>query len=175
MSETSKPQMMEDPYYWRNKVLSWRAASEINNRDSKDSSKFMWVEEVSREKHQDQHQSALNKLWYKDGMQVDLNSRTDMAESLKATMKHIKDMMDQAKKSGNFDMLRDMADDPSVIRQNQEEIKIKSLAVAALAEADGHAPDAKKILDEVGSERRKKLKTEFKQTMKQPSAHNSGR
>jgi len=47
--------------------------------------------------------------------------------------------------------------------------------VSAIAEADGHAPDAKKILDQIGSEQYKKFRTEFKQLIRPPSAQNNGR
>ncbi len=168
---------MEDPYYWRNKVMFWRAVSEAYSRDSENSSDLTWAEVVGKEKLQDQgqNQSAISKLWYKEGMQIDLNSNTDMADSLKDIMKHIKDMAIQVKKDGTSDIWQGTADDLVELRNDPEGLKLKALAVAALAEADGHAPEAKKILDQVGSEKRKKLTTDSKQIIKPPSPQNSGR
>ena len=64
------------------------------------------------------------------------------------------------------------ADDLVELRNDPEGLKLKALAIAALAEADGHALEAKKILDQVGSEKRKKLKTDF---IKPPSPQSNGR
>ena len=160
MLNNNNTQIMEDPYYWRNKVLSWKAFNESKNLNSKNSSNFKWTEANNKEKPQDknENQSALNKLWYREGMQIDLDSKTAMAESLKNIMSHIKDIIAQAKKSGNYDILKDITDDKAKLIDDQEEIRIKALAVSAIAEADGHAPDAKKILDQAGSEQLKKLK-----------------
>jgi|LauGreSBDMM110SN_4_FD.fasta_scaffold66334_1 hypothetical protein len=176
MTYIDNSQKMEDPYYWRNKVMFWRAVNEAYSRDSENSSDLTWAKVVGKEKIQDQgqNQSALSKLWYKEGMQLDLNSNTDMADSLKAVMKHIKDIAAQVKKDGTNDIWQGTADDLAELRDDPEGLKLKALAVSALAEADGHAPEAKKILDQVGSEKRKKLKTDSKQITK-PSPQNSGR
>ena len=99
-------------------------------------------------------------------MQLDLNSNTDMADSLKAVMKHIKDIAAQVKKDGTNDIWQGTVDDLAELRDDPEGLKLKALVVSALAEADGHAPEAKKILDQVGSEKRKKLKTDSKQITK---------
>ncbi len=177
MTHIDNSQKMEDPYYWRNKVMFWRAVSEAYSRDSENSADLTWAEAVGKEKLQDQaqNQSVLSKLWYKEGMQIDLNSNADMADSLKAVMNHIKDMVAQVKKDGANDMWKEAADDLAELINDPEGLKLKALAVAALAEADGHAPEAKKILDQVGSEKRKKLKTDSKQIIKPPSPQNSGR
>ena len=177
MTYIDNSQKMEGPYYWRNKVMFWRAVNEAYSRDSENSSDLTWAEVVGKEKLQDQgqNQSALSKLWYKEGMQIDLNSNSDMADSLKDIMKHIKDMATQVKKDGTSDIWQGTADDLVELRNDPEGLKLKALAVAALAEADGHAPEAKKILDQVGSEKSKKLKTDSKQIIKPPSPQSNGR
>ena len=149
MSYINDTQTKEDPYYWRNKIISWRAFNELDNRDSTNPSDIIWTEVVGKEKlqNQSQNQSSLNKLWYKEGMQIDLSSNTAMAESLKTIINHIKDIADEAKKSGNYDILQGITDEPAEFLDNSKELK--ALAVSALAEADGNAPEAKKILDQV--------------------------
>jgi hypothetical protein len=166
-------QIMEDPYYWRNKVMSWRAQNEVDNSDSKNSSNLTWKEVVAKESFKDdsQNQSALNKLWYKEGMQIDPNSKTVMADSLQEVMRHLKNIVDQAKKSGH-DILQGIIDDPTLVMEDPEQLKLRALAVSALAEADGHAPDAKKILDQAGSEKSRKLKNDSKKLTAPVSVQN---
>ncbi len=177
MTHVDDSQKMKDPYYWRNKVMFWRSLNEAYSRDSENSSDLTWAEVVGKEKlqDQDQNQSAISKLWYKEGMQIDLNSNTAMADSLKIIMNHIKDVAAQAKENGKGDARQGAADDLVELRNDPEGLKLKALAVSALAEANGHAPEAKKILDQVGSEKRKKLKTDSKQIIKPPSPQNNGR
>jgi hypothetical protein len=169
---TNNMQEMKDPYYWRNKVMSWKSLKEAEGQDSRKT----WVEEIVKERPQDQtqNQSALSKLWYKEGMQIDLNSNTPMSESLKAIMSHIRDIISKEKENGTNDILKDISDDSAKLIDDSEELKLKALAISAIAEADGHAPEAKKILDQAGSEKRKKLKTDPKLSVK-PSSHDNGR
>ncbi len=87
-------------------------------------------------------------------------------------MDQIKNMVAEAKESGNYDMLKGITDNPAGLVDESEELKLKALAVSAIAEADGHAPEAKKILDQVGSDKRKKLKTDL---VRPPSSQSNGR
>jgi len=107
MLDIHNTQMREDPYYWRNKVLFWRSLNEVDN------SQATWVEEVSKEKLKDhnQKQSALTKLWYNEGMQIDIDSKTAMADSLKFVISHIKDILAQAKENGDHDILGEIIED----------------------------------------------------------------
>jgi len=174
MAYTNYSKEMEDPYYWRNKVLSWRADKEVNNRDANNPSGVKWTDEISKEKLQEKWktQSDINKLWYRQGMQLDLNSTEPTAALLISIMNHVKDIEGQEKEDGK-DLFPRVTDEKTEVRDDMQERRIKALAVSALAEADGHAPEAKKILDQIANEKHKK--THIDSNSKPSSSQDCGR
>jgi hypothetical protein len=48
MTYIDNSQKMEDPYYWRNKVMFWRAVNEAYSRDSENSSDLTWAKVVGK-------------------------------------------------------------------------------------------------------------------------------
>lgn len=163
-------------FYWRDQVRSWKAANEVDKLNPDNSSTFSptfpptfsWANEVRKENAQGQvqNQSILHNLWYKNGMRTNLESDTEMANTLKDMMNYIKETENPRKKN--------IENDSVVLMDDTEEFNLKALAVCALAEADGHAPKAREILEQGSSEKRKKLKTESKIIMKPPPPEDRG-